>query len=180
MAMFLLFLVGILSPLTCSADRVLFVCSTANDVFTRIELTGGGALEVLRFDTVDQALLGCNDTAGGSLYVLAEGYPAVTNSLSPAQWQAVQTCGLRLFLEFPTFTQQLGIGGSQPTTPGPVKRSYFARLVVNSSALEAHGLPPMRVLMAQDAYVSFVADGLSAGGACALLIPHPAMPVPPC
>jgi hypothetical protein len=157
-------------PLICRADRVLFVCSPGNDVFTRLESTTGGALNVQRFETVDQALLAsCNDTVGGSLYVLSEGYPATTTALSAAQWQAVQACGLRLFLEYPTFAPELGIGGSQPTAPGPVKRSYFARLVVNSTALEAHGLPPMRVLMAQDAYVSFVVDGTSAGGACALL-----------
>lgn len=47
---------------------------------------------------------------------------------------------------------------------GPVKRSYFARAVVNTTQLEAHGLPSMRLLMAQDAYVSFVADGAAGMG----------------
>lgn len=140
---------------SASPRLMLFVCSPSNDVWQLLQSTPA-APHLQRFDSIEGAFTQCHTpNQGGALFVLADGYPSVrVGGWTLNVHKAAQACGLRSYIEFPSFIPGLGqqvveyvSNLSTHTLQGPLTPlSHFVRLVTNTTSLSAYGLSSGRIL----------------------------------
>jgi hypothetical protein len=113
-----------------------FCCSAQNDLYAAL-----GKARYPRFARAHDAINGA--TIGAAVLVLAEGYPARTTALDPADLALAQDKHLRLFIEYPAAVPGLEVGAPRTTT--------WERVVV-ASDMFAPELARLRILAAQDCH----------------------------
>jgi hypothetical protein len=112
--------------------RLVFVCRAENDLYRAI--CSGMKRRFARFDAADPALAAA--PKGGSLLLLADGYPIARTAVPEGLAARASERGVRLFLEYP----ERGPGVRQ----GAAQTAGWRRAVVASEALP--GLPKLRIL----------------------------------
>ncbi|MBQ8740854.1 MAG: hypothetical protein IJY79_04825, partial [Clostridia bacterium] len=98
---------------------------TDNDLLTTLQANYDG---IKHYTTLDAALADVETNITKGIMVLADNYPNSTTAITDAQATTINNLGVRLYVEFPTNNETLGITGFG--TASAVGSMYYDRAVV--------------------------------------------------